>query len=150
MNRVGIAEQIVQVSQNFLIGSCEKNTKGVAFSRLQRVHSQCVFGSTMGTDKGVDPPIRVTGNICKRCVTIGLFMQTVKGHNWKHLINGPGVGHRLKYRKIAEIFIGQFGFKIADIIRQKFQPGTEFFNFTANAPVNTFGHSPVSQRNQAK
>ena len=77
VNRVGVAEQVVQVSKNFLICTCEKNAKGVGFSRLQGVYPQRVFGSTMGTNEGVDPSIRVTCEVFKRRIAVGLLIQAI-------------------------------------------------------------------------
>ena len=105
MDRIGITKQVVQVSKNFLISTCQKNTERVCYSLLERVHPQCIFGTTVSSDKIVDPPIRITGDIFERCIAGGFFIQTMQRDNRKHLVNSPGVGHRLENRKIAEIFI---------------------------------------------
>src|SRR5882724_3269017 len=97
VDRVGIAEQIVQVAQNLLIRSQEERpeiivsaVEGVKFQRALHIAT---------VDERIHLPIGIAGDIAEHRGTRGLLVQLVNRHDREELLDGPTVGHALEERE---------------------------------------------------
>src|SRR4030043_275785 len=104
MHGICVTEQVMQVAQYLLVCSHEKNAQIIWFFTFQRMNRK-KMGRVAGSNEVVNLSVGVTGHIldCRRYS--GLFIQAVNRHYREYLANRPGIGQRLKERKIAEIFI---------------------------------------------
>ena len=103
---VSVAEEVVQVAQDFLIGSHEKDAQIVVLAVLEFVHWQGVCHALRRDEVG-DFAVAVAGDVLYRRAAVGLFVEPLQRHHREHLVDGPGVGQRLEEREVAEVFLGQ-------------------------------------------
>ena len=106
MYRIGVAEEIVHIAQNFLIGSDEEYTEVVRLALLQRVDRQDVTGAAHG-DEIRHLSVAVAGNVLQSGVACRTFVKPLDRHDWEKLVYRPAVRERLEEREVAEVLVCQ-------------------------------------------
>ena len=143
MDRVGIAEEIVHVAQNLLIGTGHKDAE-IVLIITGRMEFQNVF-HIAHVDELVDPAVAVAGDIGKGAPADGLFVQAMDRHDGKQLTDGPAVRDGLKYRQITDIGVGKLGFKAFQFFRHVFLLAHDPEDLPAGRPEDGFHDAAVLQ-----
>ncbi len=86
MHGVGITEQVMHITKNFLIGADQKEADKIILIFFYPMQWQ-KFCAPVCADKAGDLTIGVTGNIGNRGIDLRLLLQTLNRHNRKELIN---------------------------------------------------------------
>ena len=125
-DHIGVAQEVVQITQGFLVCAHKEDAKIVFLAIAQGVQFQGGLHA-LGVDKLVDTAIRIAGNVRNDGVARRKFLEPVYGHDREKLVNGPGIGQRLEHAEVAVIDIRQHGinrFKILGRVRHfALQPG---------------------------
>ena len=137
MYGIGIAEQVVHISQNFLVSPHQEHTDIIRFLCLDGMYRQVVCHITAGHEVG-NLPIRVASNILQGSRAVRTFIQTLNRHDGENLVNRPGIRQRLEQREVTEIFVSQQLVQITELIRCMLQTRCNLVNLTCNRPVHTF------------
>ena len=102
---VGVAEEVVQVAEDFLVGADEEGGEeivvavvGVQFQDLLHVAA---------VDEAVDLAVGVAGDVGEDAAAGGLLVEAVDRHDREELVDGPAVGHGLEDRVVAEVGVGE-------------------------------------------
>ncbi len=102
MHGVGIAEQVVQIPQNLLIGADQEEADVVILVLLDLVQRQ-ELGPAVLAHKTGDLSIGVTGDIGNRGHHIRPLVEPLQRHDREQLVNGPGVRDGLEQREVGKI-----------------------------------------------
>ena len=105
MYGVGVAEEVVHITEDLLIGANEEDADVVVFVGLDGVEWY-VVGLMASVDVGRDLAVGVAGDVLKCGAARGLLVEAGDGHDGEELVEGPGVGHGLEEREVAEVFVG--------------------------------------------
>ena len=100
---IGVAEEVVHVAKDFLIGSYEEYCDIILFILLQRVQRDIV-GLVVMVDVCPDFSVRVAGDVLECGTLCGPFLQPLYWHDGKKLVEGPMVGQTLEEAEVAEVF----------------------------------------------
>ena len=114
----GIAKKIVQASERFLISADQKDPEQVVIVFAQFVHGQYLVAFLAG--EVLQHAIAVAGQIADDGFPGGRFVEPVHGHDWKQLIDGPGIGQRLEDGEISVIEVGEGVANFAQRLRRFF------------------------------
>ena len=106
IHRIGVAEQVVHVTQDLLIGADQKNTQEIGLPRAFGVQRQRSLDAVL-IDITRDAAIRITGQVVQQARVVRRLIETVEWHHWKDLVNRPDIRQRLEQGKIAEHPIGE-------------------------------------------
>src|SRR5437867_3656267 len=107
MYRVGIAEQVVEVPQDLLIGAQEKSAQ-IIIAALKGMEGERAL-HVAAVDEGVHLAVGIASDIAQDGMPRRFLIQTVNGHDREKLLDGPTVGHALKQREIAEVRVREHG-----------------------------------------
>src|SRR5437764_6873645 len=108
MDGVGIAEQVVEVAQDFLVSAEQESAEVVILAVGERVQREGALYVT-AIDKLIDLAVGIAGDITEYGVLRGALVQSVDGHDGEQLLDGPAVGQALEQRKIAEVGVRHHG-----------------------------------------
>ncbi len=104
MHGIGIAKQVMKVTQDFLVGPDKEYPDIISVFLIDGVHRQ-IIGKISRGNEIVDFPVGVARYILQCGGSFRFFIQPLNGHDREYLVNGPGVGQGLEQREITEIFI---------------------------------------------
>ncbi|CAG1004312.1 partial Serine 3-dehydrogenase, partial [Gammaproteobacteria bacterium] len=96
VDRVGVAEQVVDVAERFLVGADHEDAESIRLARARRVQRQAHV-QTIGLDITVDATIRIAGEIGDHAAAIGRLVEPFDRHDRKHLVDRPHIGNRLEH-----------------------------------------------------
>ncbi len=102
MHGVGIAEQVVEVAEDLLVGAGEEDAEHVGLAVPELVQLQ-TRRAVLLAHEAVDLAVGVAGDVLDRAPPHRLLIQPVDGHDREQLIDGPAVGQRLEQREVAEV-----------------------------------------------
>ena len=134
MHGIRIAEKIVHVSQNFLIGPHQKDTDIISIFSFQRMDRQ-IMRNIARRNKVSDLAIRIAGYILQSRRPVRPFIQPLDRHDRENLIDRPRVRQRLEKREITEILISQQLVQLAKLIRCMFQAGSDLADLARHRPI---------------
>ena len=144
MDRIRVAEQIVQVAEDFLVGSDQKRRQVVGRS-IVAVEEQR-FANVAAVDEPVDLPVRIAGHVGHHGMVQRLFVEPVNRHDREELLDGPTVGHRLEQREVAEVRFAEQRVEVLQFLGHVFrlleQPG----DLAADRPEKVFRLAALFQR----
>ena len=106
MDRVGIAEEIVQIAKNLLIRPGQEDPQDVRvilvpWVQLERCLPLAAAGET------VDDAVGVAGHVLDRTATGRRLGQPVDRHDREELVDRPVVRQRLEEGEVAEVTIDE-------------------------------------------
>ena len=145
---IGIAEEVVHVAEDFLVGPHEEHAEIVVFVFLHPVHRQHMSDVTTGHEVG-NLSVAVAGDILQGGIACGSFGEPLYGHDGEELVDGPRVGQRLEEREVTEILIGQQLVEVLQFLRHMFERLGDGIDFAAHAPVHALNLRPCFQVNQS-
>src|SRR5436190_10093480 len=96
---IGIAEEIVQVAEDFLICSGEEHAEDVRLAVLEIVQLE-TRPAILVADEAIDPSVRVAGDVLERSTPHRLLVEPMNRHDREELIDRPTVRERLEDGKI--------------------------------------------------
>ena len=138
---VGVAEEVVEVAEDFLVGADEEDAE-VVFLAVVFVELEG-FLDVAEVDEGIDLAVGVAGDVGQHAPAIGFFLQAVNGHHREELLDGPGVGHGLEEGEVAEVGVGELGFELFEIIADVVGLFKDLVDLAADAPEEFFGEGGV-------
>ena len=95
MGSIGVAEEIVHVAQNLLIGTYEEHTEIVWLVLLQRMKRKNVADMAIGYEVGY-LSVAVAGDVLQGGVAGRTLVQTLDRHDREELVDGPTVWQALE------------------------------------------------------
>ena len=95
MGCIGVAEKIVHVAQNLLIGTYKEYTEIVWLVLLQRMKWENVADMTVGYEVGY-LSVAVAGDVLQGSVAGRTLVQTLDRHDREELVDGPTVWQALE------------------------------------------------------
>ena len=144
MNRMGITEQVVKVSQNLLVGPNQKRTEviGLILPGVQRQRSLDIAA----INELIDLAVRVTGDVPEHRRPTGPLSKPVDRHNRKELLDGPRIRNRLKQREVTEIGVAERSGKSIDLLGYELQLPGQFRHLATDRPIKIFDHRSLIER----
>ena len=91
MHGVGVAEQIVHVAEDFLIGSDKEHAEIVGLAGADAMDGEGGRCAVAG-DEICQFAVGVAGDVLDCASAVGAFVEAGYGYDGKHLVNGPCVG----------------------------------------------------------
>ena len=104
--RVGVTEQVVHVTENFLIGAHQENPQQIIFAFIEGMNRQAGLDALL-VDVLLDLAVGVAGQILQDRTAIRLFVETVQRQDRQYLANRPGVRQALEHREVADVLVGE-------------------------------------------
>ena len=95
MGSIGVAEEIVHVAQNLLVGTYEEHTEIVWLVLLQWMKWENVADMTIGYEVG-NLAVAVAGDVLQGSVAGRTLVQTLDRHDREELVDGPTVWQALE------------------------------------------------------
>ena len=96
MHGVGVAEEVVHVAEDFLIGSGEEHSQIVGLALSHRgEHQEVGAASLHGYEVGY-LSVGVACHVLQRGHACGLLVKARERHDGEELVDGPMVGQRLE------------------------------------------------------
>ena len=135
MYGVGVAEEVVHITEYLLVGSNEEYAEIVVFVLLDRVHRQHVCSLTVGDEVGY-LAVAVAGDVLQRSVACWALVESLYGHDGEELVDSPSIGERLEYRYVAEVFVGKQLVQAAQLVGSVLQCLCHAVHLAANAPIH--------------
>ena len=78
-------------------------------------------------------------------MTSGFLLESLDRHDGKQLIDGPGVGQRLKQREIGKISLAQAQVELLQLVGNRFEAFHNAGNLDKNLAAQPFRQGPVLQ-----
>ena len=147
-HHIGIAKQVVQIAQRFLIGADQENAK-IVIVPVQHFMQRKRIPNVMQVDELVDFSVAVAGDVRNDRIALGQFQQPVQRHDREQLIDRPAVRNGLEYGEIAIIDVCDGTFNILQIRRKMLQLLFLFCDLMDGVPEDFFGECPFPQRDPA-
>ena len=88
MYGVGVAEEVMHVTQNLLIGTNKEHAEIIGLVLLECMNGQRVGIMTIRGEVG-NLAIAVAGDVLNGGIAGGALVESLDGHDGKYLINGP-------------------------------------------------------------
>ena len=95
MGSIGVAEKIVHIAQNLLVGTYEEHTEIVWLVLLQRMKRENVADMAIGYEVG-NLAVAVAGDVLQGSVAGRTLVQTLDRHDREELVDGPTVWQALE------------------------------------------------------
>ena len=133
----GVAEQVVHVAKNLLIGSYKEYAQIVRLVLLQCMNGQRVGVVTIGNEVRY-LSVGVAGNVLQGGVARRALVQTLKGKDGEKLVNSPRVAQTLEQREVAEVLVCQQFVDVHQLLGDMLQVLGQRIDFMAYAPVHSF------------
>ena len=117
---VGVAEQVVQVAEGFLIGTDEEDADVVGFVRASARGAAGRLATSSRSMKRSILPSQSQVMSASTARWRGSLVEPVDRHHREELVDRPGVGQRLEQREVAVVEIdervGQFAQVLGDAV----------------------------------
>ena len=137
VHRICVAQQVVQVAENFLVGADEECADVVLLAGVLVQFESFLHVAVV--DELVDLAVGVAGDISKDAAARRLFLQAMNRHDGEELLDRPRVGHRLEEGEVAEVGVGELGFEAFEVITDIVSFLEDLEDFPADAPEEFFG-----------
>ena len=118
MHGVGVAEEVVEISEDFLVGTDEKHTDVVGRAG-PAVEGQDVT-DIQRIDELVDLPVAVAGEVRQHAAALRFLVETMDGHDGEELAHRPVVWRGLEDRKVPVVGVRQFSFEARQVFGDAF------------------------------
>ena len=122
---VGVAEQVVQIAECFLIGTNKEDAHEILIFLGQGMHWQA-GRDTIRQNETVDLAVAVTGDVGQNCAAVRGLVQALQRDDRVQLVDGPDIGQGLKQREVAVVDVGHFLKLVVDIRFQIITCGQRF------------------------
>ena len=137
MHRIGVAEEIVHVAENLLVGTYEENADVIPIAHAESMQGD-VIGLLIVVDVSRDFSVAVTRYVLNRGIAIGALVEPLDRHDGKELIDGPMVGERLEEGEVAKILLGHHLVQLAQFVGGVLEVVRKVDHFGADAPIEAF------------
>ena len=134
MDGVGVAEEVVHVAQDFLVGTHEEHADVVVFALADGMERE-VRSLLVVIDVGRDLAVAVAGDVLDGRRAGGFLREAFDGHDGEELVDAPRVGERLEDREVAEILVAHRLVEFAELVGHVLLVVDEFADFVGYAPV---------------
>src|SRR6185369_14033846 len=142
--RIGIAEKVMQVSQDLLIGPDQEEPDVVLLVLADLVEGQ-KLRPTVLSDKTGYLAIRIAGDISDGSDDIRLLVQTLDREYREKLVDSPRVGNRLEQREVGKIGLPQGQLEVLQLLRDRLDLLDDAVDLFDNLAVEPLCHSPLLQ-----
>ena len=115
---IGVAKQIVQVAQDFLIGADQERAQHVG-RVVERMKQHSPF-DVASIDELVDLAIRVARDVGQHGGPCGTFVEPMDRQDREQLVDGPAVRQRLEHGEVAEISVAEQAVQLRQFFRNVF------------------------------
>ena len=118
---VRVAEQVVQVAQDLLVGADQEEARG---SRARPFCSGCSSSVRLTSRRSMKRSILpsesqvMSARIARR---VGFSFEAVDRQHREELVDRPGVGHRLEDREVQEVGVRQVALEVREVVRHVVQ-----------------------------
>ena len=133
---VGVAKQVVEVAEDFLVGTHEENTDIIMLLVGEAMQRDGVL-RRLGDEVG-DLAVAVAGDVLKGGQVGRVFVQTLDGDDGEELVDGPEVGQRLEQGEVAEVFVGKQLRQRGEVLGHALQAVGDVVHLTGDAPEQAF------------
>ena len=147
MDGVGVAEQVVEVAQDLLVGADEEHPD-VVLVAVERVELERVL-DVPELDELVHLAVGVAGQVGDDSSPRGPLVEPVERHGRKELLHRPVVGRRLEDGKVAVIGVGQALLQPFQVVRHVVELADDLEDRLAAAPEELLDSRPAPQVEQA-
>ena len=113
MHRVGVAEEVVQIAQDFLVRAGQEDAQDVRLPLAVGMELEARLPLPPAPEP-VDHPVRVAGDVLEGAAPDRLLVEPVDRHDGEDLVDGPVVRKRLEDREVAEVAVHQRGLEVVD------------------------------------
>ncbi len=147
MDGVGVAEQVVEVAEDLLVGADQEDAEvvGLAVDGVQRQRALDVAA----VDELVDLAVRVAGDVAEHRVVRRRRVQPVDRHHREQLLDRPAVRARLEQREVAEVGVGHRVVEALQILRHVVHLRDQLAQLDEDRPVEVLGLAALLERQVA-
>ena len=148
MHCVGVAEKVVQVAQNLLIGTHKEDTDIIMLLVAEGMQRYGVL-RRLGDEVG-DFAVAVAGDVLQGGEVCWVFVKPLNRDDGEELVDGPEVGQRLEQREVAEVFVGQELGQRGEVLGHTFQAVGDVVHLAGDTPIKSLDFGPRFQVEQAE
>ena len=114
MHGVGVAEEVVQVAEDLLVGAHQEHADVVRLP-VRRMQLEGVLDVAL-VDELVDLAVAVAGEVGEDAAPGGPLVQAVDRHHREELLHRPVVGRRLEDREVAVVGVAQVLLEVLEVL----------------------------------
>src|SRR5688572_14747902 len=140
VHHVRVAEQVMQVTQRFLVGADEEGGEVVLFAGNQLVHLERALDVALGHE-AVDLAVRVAGDVGEHRAAGGTLVEPVQRHDREQLVDRPAVRQGLEHRQVAKIDVGQDRLEVLELFGHLAELARQVPDLCAGCPVKPLGQA---------
>ena len=133
MHHVGVAEQVVHVAQDLLVGAHQEEAEVVGLVRLERVQLERALDVAQ-VDEAVHLAVRVAGDVGEDRAARRLLVVAVQRQHREELVDGPAVGQRLEQREVEEVRVRHVPLEVGEVVGHVVQRARDAQDLLAGAP----------------
>ena len=145
MDGVRIAEQVVEVAENLLVGADEEDAEEVVLAIGLRVQLEHVLDVAQ-IDERIDLAVRVARDVGERGAVRGLLVEPVDRADREQLIDRPRIGHRLEHREVAEVRVAERLLEALELLGHVRHVAREVQHLLARGPEEVLAEHAVLER----
>ena len=147
MHGVGVAEEIMEIAEDLLVGADQERAEVVGLvlpgvKRERPLHVPAV-------DELIDLAVGIAGHVAEDRIVRGPLAEPMDRHHRKELLDRPAVGHRLEEREVAEVGVGERGLEPLQFLRHELQLLRHLGDLPADRPVEVLHGRPLVERQVA-
>ena len=147
VNGVRVAEQVMEVAEDFLVRAHEEDAQVVVVGPERMQGKRLLHVAAI--DEAIELAVRIAGDVAEDGVVQRLLVQPVNGHHREQLLDRPAVGDRLEQREVAEIGVGQLLVQVLQILRHLGHRQHNLLQLRADRPEQVFRHASLIERQVA-
>ncbi|MNQ67247.1 hypothetical protein D3C85_817630 [compost metagenome] len=106
VHRIGVAEQVVHVAEDLLVGADQEHAEQVVLALAQRMHRQAGLDALL-VDVVLDLAVGVAGQVLQHRASLRLLIEAMDRQDRQNLVDRPGVRQALEHREVADVLVGQ-------------------------------------------
>ena len=149
MHGVGVAEQVVHVAEDLLVGADQEKADVVVLVRFDAVERQAAGGAVFANEVG-NLAVGIAGDVGDGGEDLRLLLKPLDGHDGEHLVDGPGVGNGLEHGEVGETGAPQAQLEVLHLLGNGFQPLDDLVHAGDNLGVEPFGDGAILQGQKAQ
>ena len=135
MGSIGVAEEIVHIAQNLLVGTYEEHTEIVWLVLLQWMERKYMPDMSVGYEIRY-LAVAVAGDVLQGGVAGWALVQALDRNDREELVDGPTVWQALEQGEVAEILVGKEFVQTSEFFWYMLHVLGKTVDFVAHAPVH--------------
>ena len=136
MNSIHVAEEVVHVAKDFLVGTHEEHADVVRFLFLLAMEWENMRNGLVRHEIR-DFSIGVASDVLESAVVVRFLVQSMDRHDWEELVDGPGIRQRMEDGEIAEVLVCQELVENAELLGRMLHGVRQSVDFVSYSPVHT-------------